>query len=178
MVADRNNFKTTVGERGGRSMKYSVILAGLMISLLTTGCMSGYYAHRENKQVMEADSLLPPPMTVDDVIDLAKDSVGDDVIIAQMKATESYFQLTNNDIRDLKKNGVSDRVISAMIKTADQPKSSNRRVAIYPYPDYYWYPYAGYYGPWYSPVYVGFSYRGGFIGGHRMVAGRGFRGRR
>ncbi len=159
-------------------MKYSVILAGLMISLLSSGCMSSYYAHREKKPVVEADSLLPPPMTVDNVIELARDSVGDDVILAQMKATQSYFQLTNNDIRDLKKNGVSDRVISAMIKTGDQPKSSDRRVAVYPYPDYYWYPYAGFYGPWYSPVYVGFSYRGGYIGRHRIAAVRGYRGHR
>lgn len=159
-------------------MKYSVILAGLAISLLSTGCMSGYYAHRETKQRVEADSLTPPPMTVDDVIELARDSVGDDVILTQMKATESYFQLTNNEIRDLKKNGVSDRVISAMIKTADQPRTSNQRVVYYPYPDYYWGPYAGFYGPWYSPVYLGFSYRGGFIGGHRIAIGHRVRGRR
>jgi hypothetical protein len=159
-------------------MKYSVILAGLVISLLSTGCMSGYYAHRERRQVVEADSTMPPPMTVDDVIALARDSVGDDVILAQMKATHSYFRLTNNDIRDLKKSGVSDQVINAMIKTADQAKASASRAVYYAYPDYYWYPYPNFYNPWYSSAYIGFSYRGGYGGGPRMGMGHGFRGRR
>ena len=159
-------------------MKYSVILAGLVVTFLSTGCMSGYYAHRERRHVVEEDSLMPPPMTVDDVIALARDSVSDDVILAQMNATHSSFRLTNNDIRDLKKNGVSDQVISAMIKSADQPKSSSRRVAYYPYSDYYWYPYSPFYSPWYSSTYIGLSFRGGHYGAFRMGGGHGFRGRR
>ena len=160
-------------------MKYSVILAGLAISLLSTGCMSGYYAHRERRQVVQEDSLMPPPMTVDDVIALARDSVGDDVILEQMKATHSYFRLTNNDIRDLKKSGVSDQVINAMIKTGTQPQASTRQaVYYYPYSDYYWYPYPNFYSPWYSSAYIGFSYRGGYNGGYRMGGGHGFRGHR
>ena len=158
-------------------MKYSVILAGLVVTLLSTGCMSGYYAHRERRHVVEEDSLMPPPMTVDDVIALARDSVGDDVILAQMNATHSYFRLTNNDIRDLKKNGVSDQVINAMIKTGDQPKTSTRRVVYDPY--YYGYAYPNFYSPWYSPAYFGFSYnRGGYYGGYRMGGGHGIRGHR
>ena len=159
-------------------MKYSVILAGLVVTLLSTGCMSGYYAHREKRHVVEEDSLMPPPMTVDDVIALARDSVGDDVILAQMNATHSSFRLTNNDIRDLKKSGVSDQVINAMIKTGDQPKTSSRRAVYYPYPDYYWYSYPNFYSPWYSSAYFGFSYRGGHYGGFRMGGGHGFRGHR
>jgi hypothetical protein len=155
-------------------------LAGLVIALLSTGCMSSYYAHRERRHMVEQDSLMPPPMTVDDVIAMAKDSVGDDVILAQMRATHTYFRLTSNDIRDLKKSGVSDKVISAMIKSADQPKPSTQQAAYSYYPDYYWYPYPYFYDPWYSPVYVGFSYRGGYgFGGVRgFGGGHGFRGHR
>jgi hypothetical protein len=159
-------------------MKYSVILAGLAITLLSTGCMSGYHAQRERRHVVEEDSLMPPPMTIDDVIAMAKDSVGDDVILAQMKATHTYFRLTSNDIRDLKKSGVSDKVISAMIKSADQPKTSAQRTEYYPYPNYYWYPYSNFYDPWYSPAYFGISYRGGYYGGGRIGVGHGFRGHR
>jgi hypothetical protein len=141
--------------------------------------MPGYYTHREKRHVVVEDSTMPPPMTVDDVIAMTKDSVGDDVILAQMKATHTYYRLTSNDIRDLKKNGVSDRVISAMIKTADEPKASAQKTTYYPYPDYYGYPYAGYYSPWYSPTYIGFSYRGGYgFGGHGFGGGHGFRGHR
>ncbi len=169
-------------------MKYTIILAGLAISLLSTGCMSPYYAHRERRQVVQEDTLMVPPMTVDDVIAMTKDNVGDDVILAQMKATHTYFRLTSNDIRDLKKSGVSDKVINAMIKSADQPRTSaqtqtqQQQVAYYPYSDYYWYPYPYFYDPWYwnAPVYIGFSYRGGYYGGFGGGGhfGGGFRGGR
>jgi hypothetical protein len=150
-------------------MKATIFVAGLIISTLSMGCMTGYYAHHERRQVVERDSLAPPPMTVDDVIALAQDSVSDQVILDQIKATGSRFQLSNNDIRDLKKNGVSTKVISAMIKTGTEPAATSSKTArystVYPYPDYYWYPYPMYYDPWYSPVYLGFSYRSGFYGG-------------
>ena len=160
-------------------MKYSIILAGMVIAVLSTGCMSGYYAHREHRRVVQEDTLMTPPMTVDDVIAMAKDGVGDDVILAQMKATHSAYRLTSNDIRDLKKNGVSDKVISAMIKSVDEPKVTASKVVREPYPDpYYWYPYPYFYDPWYSGVYVGFNYGWGHYGGMRFGGGRGFRGRR
>ncbi len=158
-------------------MKYALIVAGLAVAFLSTGCMPGYYAHREHRQMVQRDTLFPPPMTVDDVIALARDSVGDEVIINQMKATHSYFQLTNEDIRDLKKNGVSERVINAMIKTSDQPRNvREQQSSVYPayvYPDFYWYPYpAYYYSPWYPSLYFGFSYRGGYYGGYHFGGGR------
>lgn len=156
-------------------MKYAFIVAGLAVALMTSGCMSGYYAHREHRQMAQRDTLLPPPMTVDDVIALAKDSVGDEVIINQMKATHSYFQLTNEDIRDLKKNGVSERVVNAMIKTSNQPRNVREREAswnpMYVYPDSYWYPYSAYYSPWYPRAYLGFTYRGGYYGGYHHFGG-------
>ena len=160
-------------------MKYSIILVGLVVSGLAMGCMSGYYAHRERRQVVERDSLLPPPMTIDDVIALAQDSVGDEVILNQIKATHSSFRLTNNDIRDLKKNGVSEKVINAMIKSADQPQPARARTAYYApsyyYPDYSWYPYYSYVYPWYPSIYLGFSYHGGFNHGYRYGGFRGIR---
>lgn len=157
-------------------MKTTIIVVGLVVSFMTTGCMSGYYAHRERRQVMERDSLAPPAMTVDDVIALAQDSVADDVILDQIKATQSRFQLTNNDIRDMKKNGVSAKVISTMIKSAGEPKTGGDRTVVYSpydaYPDNYWYPYPSYYSGWYSPAYLGFSFRGGHYGGSHFGGGR------
>jgi hypothetical protein len=160
-------------------MKYTIVLAGLLISFLSTGCMAGYYAHRERRQTVERDTLQPPPMTVDDVIALAQDSVGDGVILEQIKATHSVFQLTNNDIRDLKKSGVSERVISAMIQTRGQPRNARARTSYdgpyYPYPDYSWYPYSSFYYPWYPLVYLGFGYRGGYYRGYHFGGFRGIR---
>jgi hypothetical protein len=157
-------------------MKTSIIVAGLVVSCLTTGCMTGYYARHERRQMVERDTLAPPPMTVDDVIALAQDSVADEIILEQIKATHSWFQLTNNDIRDLKKNGVGAKVISAMIKSADEPKTRTTRSGYYSpyyaYPDYYWYPYSSYYSGWYSPAYMGFSIGGGHYGGYHFGGGR------
>jgi len=157
-------------------MKIAIIVAGLIVSGLTTGCMTGYYAHHDRRQMVERDTLAPPPLSVDDVIALAQDSVSDQVIIDQIKATHSWFQLTNNDIRDLKKNGVSSKVISAMIKTSNEPPATRERTVYYsPYyafPDYYWYPYPYYYSGWYSPVYLGFGFRGGYYGGSHFGGGR------
>lgn len=160
-------------------MKYSVILAGVVLTLLGTGCMSGYNAHRERGQMVTEDTVATQPVTVDDVIAMTKDNVGDDVILAQIKVTRTYYHLTSNDIRDLKKSGVSDHVINAMIKTADEPRAAKRKVSYDYYPGYTWYPYPYFYDPWYSPVYLGFSFRSGYHGGYRFGGGHAvFHGRR
>ena len=49
-----------------------------------------------------------------DVIQLARQNIGDEVIINQMRSTNSTFQLSTEDLRSLKENGVSDRVIVEM----------------------------------------------------------------
>jgi uncharacterized Ntn-hydrolase superfamily protein len=113
-----------------RDMKRIVLLVGLGVAFVGSGCMTGYYAHRDGDIRAEQDSLMPPPMTIDDVIALAKDSVSADVIISQIKATDSYFRLTTDDILALKKAGVSERVISAMIQTSQKPQPV-RRTRVY-----------------------------------------------
>lgn len=56
-------------------------------------------------------------MTIQDVMDLARSGVGDEVIVSQIDASDQVFTLTVQDILDLKKAGVSDRVITYMINT-------------------------------------------------------------
>jgi len=156
-------------------MKKIVLLAALAAAFVGTGCMSGYYAHRERIEAVEEDSLRPPPMTIDDVIALAQDSVSDDVIINQIKATDAYFRLTTDDILALKKAGVSERVISAMIQTGRQPRPV-RRTRIYaplyyPYWSAFWYPDPWLsWPPWYSSFYIGYSHFGGHPVGHPSVS--------
>lgn len=151
-------------------MKYFLIAGALSVSFVLSGCMTGYTTlHRERRQMVERDSLAPPPMTINDVIALSQDSVSADVIISQMKATDSYFRLTTDDIVTLRKAGVNDKVINAMIQTSNNPPEKRTRTDVYP--DYYpywwyssWYPY--YWYPWYSPYYFGASYRVGHFGGY------------
>lgn len=122
--------------------------------------------------MVERDSTMPPPMTINDIIALSQDSVSADVIISQMKATDSYFRLSTDDIVALRKAGVNDNVINAMIETANHPPQQHEREvypAYYPYSWYSWYPY--YWYPWYYPFYYGGSYRVGFHGGYHYYGG-------
>jgi hypothetical protein len=170
----------TYASKERRDMKKIVLLVGLGVAFVGSGCMTGYYAHRDGDIRAEQDSLMPPPMTIDDVIALAKDSVADDVIISQIRATDSYFRLTTDDILALKKAGVSQRVISVMIQTSQKPQPVRRtRVyspLYYPYWGAFWYPDPWYY--WYPSIYIGYSHIGGYYGGHFPVGHRSAGGRR
>lgn len=176
-------------------MKHTTRLALMvLVALIGAGCMSPYYGQYERKERLTADTLQAPAITIDDVMALARDSVSDEVIISQIKATNAYFQLTTADILRLKKAGVSEKVIDAMIKTAE-PTKSGRRLRRYSYnPGYY--PYTGYYYgyPWYSSYYLGLSFGhpyhyytpyighygsyGGYYGGHGYSGGHGSGGHR
>jgi hypothetical protein len=136
-------------------MKQSTVLAvSILVTFLASGCMSPYNGQYErDEREAIADSLLPPPLTIDDVIALAQDTVSDAIIISQIKATRSYFQLTTDDIRTLKKSGVSEKVITAMINTAEPPRYARRQQRYYSSPGYnypYYYGYPWYYGLWRS----------------------------
>lgn len=52
------------------------------------------------------------------VVQLSQAGLGDDVIIAKIRASDASFQLTADDLIQLKKAGVSSQVISAMLATA------------------------------------------------------------
>jgi hypothetical protein len=153
----------------------------LAFSLASAGCVSERYA-QHHRYRSRPDTLAV--MTKQDVIALSQAKVSDDVIISQIKASDSHFDLTTQDILDLTNAGVSDKVISAMIKTGETSEKAEGSGGYY-YPPYYWYGGYPYFYPWYSPFYLGFSvgyyhpfygYRG-FYGVHGF-GGRGFGGRR
>lgn len=60
-------------------------------------------------------------ISVQEVIDLSRAQVGDDIIIAKIKSDRSTFTLGAKDILDLKNAGVSDRVILAMVEAERPP---------------------------------------------------------
>jgi hypothetical protein len=155
----------------------------LAFSLVTAGCMSERYAQHHRYRSSRSDTLAV--MTKQDVISLSQAKVGDDVIISQIRASDSHFELTTQDILDLVNAGVSDKVIDAMIKTGETSGNAEGSRGYYYYPPYYWYGGYPYLYPWYSPFYLGFSVghyhpfysHRGFYGGHGF-GGRGFGGRR
>jgi hypothetical protein len=129
-------------------MRFVVLLTGL-IAISGTGCMSGYTTVHHQRAVY-VDSTLPAPLSIEEIIAMAQDSVSDEVIISQIKSTGSTYRLNTRDILQLKKEGVSQNVIAAMIKAADDHKPAPRALAYYPVYDpdfgYFWYPYY-YWGP-------------------------------
>ncbi len=143
-------------------MKAASIAAILLVcALASAGCYSERWAQYHRERPYRQDTLAV--MTKDDVMALARAKVSDDVIISQIKASRSYFQLSTQDIIDLANAGVSDKVISAMIKADEAAKQSGDEGGYaYYYPPYYGYsgyPYWGYpWYPWYPSLYLGFSF--------------------
>ena len=106
----------------------------------------------------------PPPLGLTDVVALAQSGASDQVIVSQIRATRSTFQLSTSDIQFLKANAVSDGVISEMINSRGKPVALHRTrptmiieepppVVIYRRP---WGPW-GCYGPPVGPAF-GFNY--------------------
>lgn len=60
-------------------------------------------------------------ISVQEVIDLSSAQVGDEIIIAKIKADRSTFTMGAKDILDLKNAGVSDRVILTMVEAERPP---------------------------------------------------------
>lgn len=56
-----------------------------------------------------------PPMSIADVVSLTHSHVSPKLIIDQIRATNSYYNLTPADITYLQQQGVSEQVISVMI---------------------------------------------------------------
>lgn len=62
-----------------------------------------------------------PPLSIGEVVNMARSGVADDTIVATIHSSPSVFQLTSTQIVDLHNQGVSDRVIQAMIDTTRRP---------------------------------------------------------
>jgi len=72
----------------------------------------------------------PSQMTQSQVIRLSRAGISDDVIIEELRKSNSRFQLTSNDIIRLKNAGVSQRVIQAMINPqASAPANADTKGA-------------------------------------------------
>lgn len=134
------------------SLAALLLAAGLAIA----GCATERYAYYERGPRHEPDTLAT--MSKQDIIALSQAKVADDVIVTQIRASSSYFQLSTQDIIDLTSAGVSKAVIQEMIKTGQEAPPSSGYA--YYYPPYYWdYAYYPYWYPyWYPSFSLGFSF--------------------
>jgi surface antigen len=78
---------------------------------------------RKNAARVAAATARPaaPPMSIHDVVQMTKQGVSDDLIIAQIRNSGSVFVLQASDITALCQEGVSNRVIQAMMDTSRRP---------------------------------------------------------
>jgi trehalose utilization protein len=118
------------------NMKRLLVLMGLVLMIVS---LWGCAAHRGSAVLVER----PRTLTKEDVVNMATSDIGDEVIIAQIEATESQFSLSVSDVTELKKAGVSENVIEYMISTGKEGdgKVQYLRYAYHPYyPMYTYYP--------------------------------------
>jgi hypothetical protein len=128
----------------------------------------------------EPQVIIPTQVTKQDVINMVKSGVSDEVIVNQIKATNSFIKLTNEEIIELKQAGVSNNLINFIIEIKPYtgiPKgilistpppliTTSINYYTYPSPLYYdpWYSYWGWGAPYYSSYWYGRS--GGYYYGH------------
>ena len=58
-------------------------------------------------------------LNVQDVINMSRNGLSDEVIINQINVTKSVFHLSSNQIIEMRNQGVSERVINYMIDTGE-----------------------------------------------------------
>ncbi len=56
-----------------------------------------------------------PPLTVDEVVKLVSNKISDNVVVAQIEETNSYFSLSTDDLIKLKQANASDYLVNYMI---------------------------------------------------------------
>ena len=109
------------------------------------------------------------PMSVTDVVRLSDKGVGDNVIIAQIQATDSRFYLDEDDILYLRDHAISNHVIEVMIATAQEEEYEeegeyqdnddyNGSLYLSLGYNYPWYGYDYYYASWAYPWWYFYYY--------------------
>ena len=108
-----------IGSDHGRAGAGAVIgaAAGSMI-----GAVAGAGADEDERRMREAEAAaLRPvngPLRLEDIVDMARRGIGDDVIRNQIRTSGTRYNLAPTQIAWLHDNGVSDAIISEMQNTA------------------------------------------------------------
>ena len=115
----------------GSKMRRLVVSVAVFVMIMS---LWGCAAYRGPAALAER----PRELTKEDVVNMATSDIGDEVIIAQIEATGSRFELSVADITELKKAGVSEKVIEHMISTGKESEVRYWRDYYHPYPHPYW----------------------------------------
>ena len=93
-----------------------------LLALCTVSCLLFF-----GTQVAHSQSSLESDVDNARIIEMTHKGLGDDVIIARIKASATKFSLSDDDLAALKKAGVSDSVVAAMIQSTQLTKSLKSR---------------------------------------------------
>jgi hypothetical protein len=101
-------------------------LIGAGVGALSGGLVGHAIDDSEKKQDAKLAAL-----GLTDIVSMAQQHISDEVIITQIRATGSLYNLSASDIIWLKQNGVSDEVVREMQLTAQYPRRYYRPVPAY-----------------------------------------------
>jgi len=103
-----------------------------LIALGVAGCLGCAQTDARVSPVGQAKKR--SPMTVEDVVTLAKAGVSEEVILAEIRAKHASFDLTADQLIQLKSARVSERVIRAMMESPAPQKAPKATAASAPVP--------------------------------------------
>jgi hypothetical protein len=106
-----------IGHAAGNTAAGALIGAG--VGAVSGGLIGNAVDKSEEKAKAEAVAVQQArqELGINDVIQMTRDHISDDVIIGQIRTSPTVFRLTYQDISTLKQNGVSDLVIHEMQNT-------------------------------------------------------------
>ena len=109
--------------------------AGAIVGGIAGAVLGGAIGNEEDqkeKAVLRdrAAAAANPPVGVQDVIRLTASRTSEDVIINQIRSTNSTFQLTTEDLENLQTNNVSPRVVMEMQNRRPEMVPRTRYVAV------------------------------------------------
>jgi surface antigen len=118
------------------------------------GALAGALVGKDIDDSLRQRVVQGQPLAIGDIKALSRAGIGDDLIVNQITATRTVYQLSTAQIIDLRDAGVSPKVIDFMIGTPRlyaQPPPARAYYYVEPYPYYYAPPPAVhfYYGPRY-----------------------------
>jgi hypothetical protein len=112
------------GSTSGHAGK-GALIGGAAGALL--GGAVGHDADKQEKRALEAQvaaqQQVRGPLSLPEVVNMARSGVSDPLIIQQIRTTGSCYNLSPDDIIWLRSNGVSDGVISEMQATRYRPRT-------------------------------------------------------
>jgi surface antigen len=113
-----------IGSASGKTGQGALIggLAGAALGGLVGNDVDSQEKKAEKAKLEAAQySAARPPLSIDDVRQLAAGGTSDDIIVNQIRTTGSTYNLGAGDIQYLTQNGVSNRVITEMQNSRNRP---------------------------------------------------------